>query len=166
LHITVNFNNNNFIPLYDFRVKRTWCSVYLYIQSFCIGGCCINVLIYWYLFMYTDVQRHFHITWINRNTTVPSLGTGTTFVLVPLENWVHPRYLLEISVIYWSFLYFILSVLLWLKASDHPLVSSNFSSIYIYTKNSRLISERCGLAAFLSGSLLHIYNYILTRMYQ
>ena len=33
-----------------------------------------------------------------------------------------------------------------------------FGSIYIYTKNSRLISERCGLTAFLSGSLLHIYE--------
>jgi hypothetical protein len=37
--------------------------------------------------------------------------------------------------------------------------------IYIYTKNFRLISERCGLAAFLSGSLLHIYEKQTTWCY-
>ena len=38
--------------------------------------------------------------------------------------------------------------------------------IYIYTQKSlRLFSERCGLAAFLSGSLLHIYEKQTTWRY-
>jgi hypothetical protein len=40
------------------------------------------------------------------------------------------------------------------------------NSIYIYTKISRLISKRCGLAAFLSGSLLHIYEKQTTWRYK
>jgi hypothetical protein len=44
--------------------------------------------------------------------------------------------------------------------------SLNASTIvYIYTKISRLISERCGLAVFLSGRLLHIYEKQTTWRY-
>jgi hypothetical protein len=48
--------------------------------------------------------------------------------------------------------------------------------IYIHTKICKLISERCGIAAFVSGSLLHIYekqttwrcnviNYLISFVY-